>query len=170
MFVSDDVWRSIDTTSARVPRPVRIRMAGVVAAAAVLIGAVLYAGASGLLIHRLAVTSVSTDGEDSTCTQVVTVANRGWFAEHVGSQRLLPDATGARLVRPLARTIPSGGHGTLRLSLDAAFCRHVEFANTSRAAVGAPRLILHLHRPWGTSSDTLMLRQPHDQDGLTVNW
>ncbi|MBE7188657.1 MAG: hypothetical protein INR67_10260 [Jatrophihabitans endophyticus] len=117
-------------------------------------------------------TGESADGGSSACRQTFTITNHGWLSEQVEGQRLDSDVPGARIIRPLPRIIPSGGHRSLSIALGARWCRAFDRVETpeAQARLDEPTLMLTLHRPWGTISDAVELREPIAHDGFSINW
>ncbi|HZZ95820.1 MAG TPA: hypothetical protein VFE19_02305 [Jatrophihabitantaceae bacterium] len=167
--VSDEVWDRLDPTEARLSRATRIKVAAWAAAAAVVTSAVLLLSASGLFIHRFSIGQVNESGDPRSCVETLTIKNDGWFTEHVVGQTLLARGTGASVIRGIGSDIPSGGSRTIRLRYSPAWCERLAHSSPFTQPAN-PALVLHLHRPWGKSTATVVLKPPLDAEGLTVQW
>lgn len=170
--VTDEVWARLSPSAACLTPLQRIKVALWSAVAAVIAAAVLTVTSSGLFIHRLSAGYQNLDLSTPSCSQSTSIANAGWFDEHIVGATLQPNGTSATLSRRLAgATIPSGGALPLHLHYTGPICHILEkvaiFQDSKRAA---PDLVLRLRRPWGTSTATVRLASQPDHEGLSVRW
>lgn len=172
-WVPDEVWLQLRPSAARLTTRQRLKAAVWIVIASLLAFALVYVFASGAVVHRLSIETLSESGTYDSCVETVTIANNGWFDETVLSATLNANGTGAVLRRSFARSIPSGGSRSVFLRYRGAYCRKSFGQNSidEVPSVASPALVLELKRPWGSTTETVALDQGFNAGtSFFINW